>query len=182
MTHHWGYVGAVASALLFGLSATFNKIVLADVNPIIVAGLTYLFAGMALGLIRFSPVRSRVMRLLKTPTKTEATFCRRDALVLFFVVFSGSMIAPLLYMNGLSGSSAVNASLLLNAESLFTVLIAVAFLGERAKRKDWLGAFFLIVGAVFITTNAQFGNLTLSQALFGNLLIPWLRLLSLDKR
>jgi drug/metabolite transporter (DMT)-like permease len=80
MTHHWGYVGAVASALLFGLGATFNKIAVANVNTTVVAGLTYLFAGLALAVIRFSPMRSRVMRLLKTPTITETTFCRRDFL------------------------------------------------------------------------------------------------------
>jgi len=171
MTHHWGYVGAVTSALLFGLGATFNKIALADVNPTVAAGLTYLFAGVALSVVRFSPFRSRVMRLLKTPTPTEASFCRRDVWVLFFVVLSGSMLAPLLYMNGLSGSSAVNASLLLNAETLFTVLIAVAFLREHTQKKDWLGVSFLVLGAVFITTDAQFSNLTLSQSLLGNVLI-----------
>jgi drug/metabolite transporter (DMT)-like permease len=172
MTHHWGYVGAVASALLFGIGATLNKIAVADVNPTIVAGLTYLFAGVALALIRLFPfARNRLMRMLKTPTQTESTFCKRDLLVILFVVISGSTLAPLLYLNGLSGSTAVNASLLLNAESLFTVLIAVAFLGERAKRKDWLGAVFLVLGAVFVTTNAQFSSLTLSQTLFGNVLI-----------
>ena len=145
MTHHWGYVGAVASALLFGLGATFNKIAVADVNPTVVAGLTYLFAGLVLTVIRFSPIRSRMMRLLKTPTLTETTYCRRDVWVLLLVVLSGSTLAPLLFMNGLSGSTAVNASLLLNAEPLFTVLIAVAFLRERAKKKEWVGVLFLVV-------------------------------------
>ena len=32
MTHHWGYVSAVASALLFGISSTLNKIALENVN------------------------------------------------------------------------------------------------------------------------------------------------------
>ena len=171
MTHHWGYVGAVTSALLFGLGATLNKIAVADVNPTVVAGLTYMFAGIALAVVRFSPVNSRVKRMLKTPTKTEATFCRKDAFVLLFVVLSGSTIAPFLFLNGLNSSTAVNASLLLNAESLFTVLIAVFFLKEHAHKKDWFGVFFLVAGAIFLTTNAQFGNLTLSQALLGNMLI-----------
>ena len=171
MTHHWGYAGAVASALLFGLGATLNKIVLADVNPTVVAGLAYLFAGIALAVVRFSPVHSRVTRLLTTPTKTESTFCRKDALTLFFVVLSGSTLAPFLFLNGLNATTAVNASLLQNTESLFTVLIAVFFLREHVHKKDWFGVLFLVVGAVFLTTNAQFGNLSLTQALFGNMLI-----------
>jgi len=30
MTHNWGYVGAIASAIFFGMTATLNKIVLED--------------------------------------------------------------------------------------------------------------------------------------------------------
>jgi len=171
MSHHWGYVGAITSALLFGIGATLNKIVLADVHPTVVAGLTYLFAGAALAVLRFSPIRSRVMRLLKTPTKTDQTFCRKDTLILVLVVLSGSTIAPFLFLNGLNGTTAVNASLLQNAESLFTVLIAVFFLRERARRKDWFGALILVVGAVFLTANAEFSGLTLTQSLLGNVLI-----------
>jgi len=171
MTHHWGYVGAVTSALLFGLSATLNKIAVADANPTVVAGFTYLFAGISLAALRFSPLRSRIMNKLRTPTQTELTFCRKDAWILLLVVLSGSILAPFLFLNGLNASTAVNASLLLNAESLFTVLIAIFFLRERGHKKDWFGVLFLITGAIFLTTNAQFGNLTLSQALIGNVMI-----------
>jgi len=171
MTHHWGYVGAVASAVLFGLGATFNKIVLTTVPPIVVAGIVYLFAGIALSIVRFSPLRRRVMRLLSTPTKTDKKFCRKDALVLALIVISGSTIAPFLFLNGLNQTTAINTSLLQNAESLFTVLIAVLFLKEKAGKKEWLGITFLIVGAVFLTTNGQFNQLTLTQSLIGNTLV-----------
>ena len=171
MTHHWGYVGAVISALLFGLSATLNKIAVADVNPTVVAGFTYLFAGIALAALRFSPLRSRIMNMLRTPTQTEPTFCGKDVWILLLVVLSGSILAPFLFLNGLNSSTAVNASLLLNAESLFTVLVAIFFLRERGHKKDWFGVLFLLAGAIFLTTNAQFSNLTLSQALIGNVMI-----------
>lgn len=171
MTHHWGYVGAVVSALLFGIGATLNKIALSGVHPTVVAGLTYLFAGIALAAIRFSPANNRILRLLKTPTKTEQTFCRKDTITLLLVVLSGSTIAPFLFLYGLNDTTAVNASLLQNAEALFTVLIAAIFLRERAHKKDWFGVLFLVIGAVFLTTNAEFGNLTLTQSLLGNLLI-----------
>lgn len=124
MTHHWGYVGAIASALLFGVGTTLNKLALFSVNPTVVAGLIYLFAGLALAVVRFSTIRTRVMRLIKTPTKTETKFCRKDIAVLGLVVLSGSILAPLLFLNGLNQTTAVNASLLQNGEALFTVIIA----------------------------------------------------------
>jgi hypothetical protein len=33
LTHHWGYVGAVVSAVLFDMGTSLNKLVLADVHP-----------------------------------------------------------------------------------------------------------------------------------------------------
>lgn len=149
MSHHWGYVGAVTAALLFGIGATLNKIVLADVHQTVVAGLTYLFAGAALAVIRFSPLRSRVMRLLKTPTPTEHTFCRKDTLILALVVLSGSTIAPFLFLNGLNGTTAVNASLLQNAETLFTAY-RCAFSWGTCKEKGLVwGALPCCWGCVF---------------------------------
>jgi drug/metabolite transporter (DMT)-like permease len=41
----------------------------------------------------------------------------------------------LLLLNGLNITTAVNASFILNAESLFTVLIAYVFLNERCVKK-----------------------------------------------
>jgi drug/metabolite transporter (DMT)-like permease len=171
MTHHWGYVGAISSALLFGIGATLNKMVLADVHPTVVAGLIYLFAGLALSLVRFSPLRNRVMAVLETPTKTETKISRKDFGILALVVLSGSTIAPLLFLNGLNQTTAMNASLLQNTESLFTVLIAFPFLKEKTCRKDWVGILFLFVGVLFLATSGEFYRLTLTQSFFGNVLI-----------
>ena len=171
MTHHWGYVGALASAILFGVGTTLNKLALADVNPTVVAGLIYLFAGLSLSAVRFTPIRNRVMKLIKTPAKTESKFCKKDIVTLGLVVLSGSVIAPLLFLNGLNQTTAINASFLQNAEILFTILIALIFLREHVSKREWTGILILVVGAVFLATNAQFNSLSLQQAVLGNLLI-----------
>lgn len=171
LTHHWGYIVAITSAMLFGVGATLNKIVLSETHPTIVAGLIYLFAGLVLSLIRLSPLQKRIISAFETRTKTEARVFKKDLAVLALVVFSGSVIAPYLFLNGLNQTTAINASLLQNAESLFTVLIAFLFLGERVSRKDWVGVALLAVGSLFLTTNGEFQNLTLSQSLLGNMFI-----------
>jgi drug/metabolite transporter (DMT)-like permease len=171
MTHHWGYIGATASAIVFGMAATLNKIALAEVHPMIVAGLIYLIAGVFLFLIRYSPLHERILSLLETPTKTEPAIVSKDYMVLGLVTFSGAVVAPFLFIYGLNETSAINASLLLNMESLFTVFIAIVFFKERGAIKDYLGVLLLIVGAVFITTRGEFQGLTLAQEIIGNLLI-----------
>jgi drug/metabolite transporter (DMT)-like permease len=150
------------------MGATLNKIALKETHPTIVAGLIYLFGGLSLSLVRISPLHERIMSLLETPAKTETGIGRKDLIVLTFVILSGSTIAPYLFLNGLDQTTAINASLLQNAESLFTVLIAFLFLRERASRKDWIGIFFLVVGAMVLSTNGDFANLTLTQSLLGN--------------
>ena len=171
MRRSLGYVSAVSSALLFGMGATLNKIVLAETHPTVVAGLIYLFAGLSLSLVRLSPLHKRIMSLTETSTKTEKGVGRRDLAALALVVLSGSTIAPYLFLNGLNQTTAINASLLQNAESLFTVLIAFVFLREHASKKDWIGILLLAIGALFLATNAEFSRLTLTESLFGNVLI-----------
>lgn len=171
MTHHWGYVGAVTSAILFGISSTLNKIVLEKMNPLIVAGMIYFIAGVLLLAFHFSPVHKKILSLFKTPTQTETKLLTRDYKILTLVILCGSIIAPLLLLHGLNETTAINASLLLNTESLFTILLAFIFLGERGKQKDYLGVLLLLVGLAILTTNAEFHRLTLTEQIYGNVLI-----------
>lgn len=171
MTHHWGYVGAIASAVLFGVSSTLNKIALENVNPLIIAGMIYFIGGILLFGIHLSPLHKRFLSLFETPTETETTISRKDYGTLAFVILSGSVIAPFMLLHGLNETTAINVSLLLNTESLFTILIAFTFLKERGLRKDYFAILLLFLGVVLITTNGEFQNLTLSSKFLGNLLI-----------
>lgn len=171
MTHHWGYVGAIASAILFGVSSTLNKITLENVNPLTVAGTIYFVGGVLLFAIHLSPLHGRILSLFETPTETETKISKKDYRILAFIILCGSVIAPLMLLHGLDQTTAINASLLLNTESLFTILIAFAFLKERGTKKDYLAILLLLVGVTFITTKGEFQMLTLTKEITGNLLI-----------
>jgi len=170
VSHHWGYVSAIASAVLFGVSSTLNKIALENVHPTVVAGMIYFVGGVFLFGIHVSPLCKRILSLFETP-EAETKISIRDFRILAFVILCGSIIAPLLLLNGLSETTAINASLLLNAESLFTVLIALVFLEERGTRREYLSILMLLVGVVFVTTNGEFQRLSLTENILGNLLI-----------
>ncbi len=170
MSHHWGYVSAIVSAMLFGVSSTLNKIALENVNPTVIAGLIYFVAGVLLFIIHFTPASRKILSALGSD-ETEAKITSKDFRTLSFVILCGSILAPLLLLNGLSQTTAINSSLLLNAESLFTVAIAYAFLSERCTKKEYVGILLLLIGTIFVTTNGTFQKLTLSENLYGNLLI-----------
>jgi drug/metabolite transporter (DMT)-like permease len=170
LSHHWGYVSAIASAILFGISSTFNKITLQNVHPTVTAGMIYFVGGLLLFGIHLTPLNRKILCILETPG-TEDKISGRDWRILTLVILCGSVTAPLLLLNGLNQTTAINASLLLNAESLFTALGAFVFLKERGTRREYLGILILLLGMVFVTTNGEFQKLTLTENIFGNLLI-----------
>ncbi|RLF80673.1 EamA family transporter [Thermococci archaeon] len=170
MTHHYGYVGAVLTALLFGISSMLNKIALRNVHPMIVAGSIYLTAGIVLMFLRFTPLKDKLLKKLEFKVKTQEFFSRRDFLILTFIVFFGSFLAPLSFMFGLNKTTAVNASLLLNTETLFTVLIALLVFKEKASGRSIIGILLILIGAAVISTE-NFKEVELSKGILGNILI-----------
>jgi len=170
MTHHWGYVSAVASASLFGVSSTLSKIALKDVHPTVIAGMIYFIGGAFLFGIHFSPLSKKILALFES-SEIEPKITTKDFKTLAFVILCGSVIAPLLLLNGLNQTTVINTSLLLNAESLFTALIAFVFLNERGAKREYLGIAMLLIGVVFVTTNGEFQKLTMTENIAGNLLI-----------
>ncbi|NJE26501.1 DMT family transporter [Thermococcus sp. MV5] len=170
MTHHYGYVSAVLAALLFGISSTLNKIALRNVHPVIIAGSIYLTAGVVLMFLRFTPLKDKLLKKLEFKVKTQEFFSRRDLLLLTFIVLFGSFLAPLSFMFGLNKTTAVNASLLLNTETLFTVLIALLVFKEKASRRSIIGILLILIGAVVISTE-NFREVELSKGILGNILI-----------
>jgi drug/metabolite transporter (DMT)-like permease len=71
--------------------------------------------------------------LVESP-EIESKITTKGIRILALVILCGSVVAPLLLLNGLNQTTAINTSLLLNAESLFTALIAFGLLGERGAR------------------------------------------------
>ncbi|EGQ61848.1 hypothetical protein GGI1_09308, partial [Acidithiobacillus sp. GGI-221] len=107
-----GIQAALLSALLFGASTPLAKILLASMSPWMLAGLLYLGSGLGLTLYRWLR-RAEFVRLT-----------HRDAFWFAASVMAGGIVAPVLFMIGLRGAAASTASLLLNAETVFTTLLA----------------------------------------------------------
>jgi len=107
-----GIVYALLSAALFGVSAPFAKMLLGDVSPWLLAGLLYLGSGLGLAAVRL------VWR------SKEAGLSRKDLPWLAAAVLSGGIVGPVLLLFGLAQSSASQAALLLNLESVLTLVMA----------------------------------------------------------
>ena len=171
MSHHWGYVAILWASLLFGISITVNKILLESVSPLIIASVTYIVAGIFLGAISFLPQKTKLTSFLKLPGNTRTKLIWKDGVLLMSIALFGAVLAPSLGLIGLNQTTAVSAALLGNTETLFTIAIAFFFLGERGRPKDYAAMGMLIVGAVILTTNLNFGQIGTQGTLIGNVLV-----------
>lgn len=144
-----GIIAASASALLFGASTPLAKFMLATVSPWLMAGLLYVGSGFSL--ILFRALRS------SPPARLEPGEWRWLA----GAILAGGIAAPVLLMCGLKNMPASGASLLLNAEGVFTALIAWFAFRENFDRRIALGMMAIVAGAVVVSSpgQAHFGEI-----------------------
>jgi drug/metabolite transporter (DMT)-like permease len=156
-----GILLALASAVLFGASTPFAKILLGSVDPWLMAGLLYIGAGLGLSAVHLS--RS----VLRLPA-VEAPLRRRDMPWLIAVILFGGILGPLLPMFGLARADAAETSLLLNLEGLATMGIAWVVFRENVDRRLLLGAFAILAGAALLSwqgeASFQWGGLLIAGA------------------
>lgn len=134
-----GVRATLAAALLFGAGTPLAKLLLRDIDPWMLAGLFYLGSGVGLALYR-AIVRAPRARLASAETGWFAA-----------AVLAGGVVAPVLLMSGLAGMPAAGASLLLNAEAVFTALIAWAVFHEGVDRRVALGMLAIVAGALALS-------------------------------
>ena len=139
-----GIMLALLSAVLFGASTPFAKLLLGTVDPWMLAGLLYLGAGLGLAAAHLSRAALRLAAV-------EAPLRRPDLPWLGLVVLAGGIGGPLLLMFGLARTDAASASLLLNLEGLATMGIAWLWFRENVDRRLLLGAFAILAGATLLS-------------------------------
>jgi drug/metabolite transporter (DMT)-like permease len=130
---------ALGAALLFGAGTPLAKWLLMVVDPWLLAGLLYLGSGLGLTLYR----------LLRQGT--TARLAPAEWPWLIGAVVAGGLVGPVLLMLGLSDMQAAGASLLLNAESVLTALLAWFVFRENFDRRIALGMLAIVAGALILS-------------------------------
>ncbi|ADL58826.1 DMT family transporter [Methanothermobacter marburgensis] len=167
----WGYLSIITATVFFGMSATLDKIMLSEMHPITIGAYTYLIAGIFLFMVRQSPLKENILDVLNRTGGIESRITGRDYLLLLLTALLSTVIAPVLFLTGLGETTAVNASLLLNIEVLFIIILGYLIFRETLKFKDLLGIMLLIGGAAYLVSEGEFQSLFNNVALSGNLLV-----------
>ena len=138
-----GILAALSAALLFGAGTPLAKLLLRDVSPWLMAALLYLGSGIGLGMFRLLK-RSPSVRLAKGDWRWLAG-----------AIFIGGVLGPGLQMLGLTHMPASGASLLLNAEGVFTAVLAWFVFKENFDRRIALGMGAILAGLLLLTWPGQ---------------------------
>ena len=145
------------SAVLFGAATPLAKLLLGGVGPWLLAGLLYCGSGIGLGALRLVR-RSPRVRL-----------ARGEWLPLAGAILFVGIVGPVLLMLGLANMPASGASLLLNAEGVFTATLAWLVFRENVDRRIMAGMAAIVAGAVVLSVpmGAGLGSLWPSLAIVG---------------
>ena len=142
-THHRSttlLLTGLVSALLFGAATPASKLLLADMQAQVLAGLLYI--GAALGVLPF------VIR--EKPVRPPWQFGRHTLARLAGAVMLGGVVGPLLLLLGLRVASAGSVSLWLNLEFVATVVLGHFVFRENLTARGWLAAAGTLAAAVLL--------------------------------
>jgi drug/metabolite transporter (DMT)-like permease len=140
-----GAVQALGAAVLFGAAMPLCKLLLGEVDPWLLAGLLYFGSGIGLGIYRI---------LVRLP---RPTLNRQDLALIGGAIACGGVLAPVLLMFGLGSTTATSASLLLNAEGVFTALLAWLAFREHIGRRIAFGMALIAAGAIALSWPTKAG-------------------------
>jgi drug/metabolite transporter (DMT)-like permease len=140
---------ALGAALLFGASTPLVKLLVGRIPPLLLASLLYLGSGLGLSLARL--VRDRGHAAPRLPAGEWRW--------LFGSVAAGGIVAPVLYLFGLTRTDAASGALLLNLEAVFTAILAWVVFRENAGRRVIVGMALIVAGGVVLSgaSNAGMG-------------------------
>ena len=155
---------ALAAAALFGLSTPLAKVLLGNLSPWALASLLYLGSGVGLGVI---------ILLRRKPEQSEAQLRLADLPWLAGTILFGGIIGPVLLLLGLNSTDAASASLLLNLEAVFTLLLAWLVFREHVDVRLFAGAVAIVIGAVLLSWQGGFGTASAGSALIALACLSW---------
>jgi len=145
--HLYSIFLAILAALLFGASAPLAKLLLGNIEPLLLAALLYLGSG--LGLLGIKGLQ----RLGGTTTDREAGITRPDIKWLTGATLAGGVAAPIILMFGLRSTPAATASLLLNFEGVATTIIAAMVFREGVSRHTWGAIAAITLASILLSLN-----------------------------
>ena len=147
----YAVVQALVAALLFGASAPFAKLLLGQIEPVLLAALLYLGSG--IGLLCVRPL----LRKQSRTTGAEAQIAKPDLVWLAGAILAGGVAAPIVLLFSLKNTPAATAALLLNFEGVATTALALLVFREEVGRRALWSVALITISSVLLSIDPAAG-------------------------
>lgn len=137
------------AAALFGASTPASKPLLEEVGPLLLSGILYLGAALAV-----APLALRGLAGLRRVDRKN--LWRLTGSVLF-----GGVLGPVLLLSGLSLAPATSVSLWLNLETVATAVLARFFFKEHLGPSTWLAVGLVIAASIMLSPGSPRGGVAI---------------------
>jgi drug/metabolite transporter (DMT)-like permease len=144
-----GISQALSAAALFGASTPLAKLLTAETEPLLLAGLLYFGSGIGLSILLVARAAGRA------PGKPRVTLNPADLPWLAGATLAGGVIGPVLLMTGLLYLPASSASLLLNMEGVLTAALAWFVFREHFDRRIFVGMTAIVVAGLILSWKTE---------------------------
>ena len=142
---------AVLTAVLFGTCAPMTKLLLGEVQPVMLASLLYLGSGFGMVVMILGK------RVLHISESSEAPLTRSDIPYLIAIFMTGGVFAPVIMIYSTQFTPAATASLLLNFEPVTTALFAFLFFHEAIGRRIWVAMAIITASCILLAVDPSSG-------------------------
>ncbi len=151
-------LSAVLAAVFYAINIPASKILLDSIEPVMMAAILYLGAGMGVGVIYITRKNRE--------TAGNSSLNRGDLPYVLGMILL-DIAAPVCLMCGLGATTAANASLLNNFEIAATAVIALAIFNEAVSVRLWIGIALITVSSMILS----FEDMSSLQFSWGSLLV-----------
>lgn len=155
-----GVLRCLVAAVLFGASAPAASELAGDMNTLVLAGLLYIGAGLAVTphTITHPPDRTAITRDWKPAT---------------VAVIAGGAIGPALLVAGLARTSAASASIMLNLELAATIALAATIFKEHLGRRLLASAALVTIAGTVLVWQPSATSLDTGALLIAAACVAW---------
>jgi drug/metabolite transporter (DMT)-like permease len=140
-------------------------LLLADISPLLLAGLLYTGSGVGLAII---------LSIRVTMNHSSIVWPRDSSIgwLLGAALFGGAL-APYLLMQGLAQTDSATASLALNLEGVFTALLAWFAFNENYDRRVFSGMALIVAGGVILSIGPTHASGVVGPLLIATACLAW---------
>lgn len=135
-------LSAILAAVFYAINIPASKMLLGNIEPVMMAAVLYLGAGIGVGIIYMAR---------KPKEAAENSSLNRGDLPYVLGMILLDIAAPICLMYGLSATTAANASLLNNFEIAATAVIALAVFKEAVSARLWAGIALITVSSMILS-------------------------------